>query len=169
MTFPFSVLLNWVPSPIWLSKKGNIYLSIFHWEKLCWYGLCIRMNQCLQQTPLFYPFILQDLFLFLWYFELTLVLGENLTSALGDSVATWSVQVYRCFCGVPYIILISASSTVPALFIPLSSPHINLITLQSLKDNITALMIIILNETWHDCQILPVAVDISWNTRRGFC
>ena len=32
-----------------------------------------------------------------------------------------------------------------------------------------ALMMIILSETWYDCYIFLVAVDISWNTRRGFC
>ena len=77
--------------------------------------------------------------------------------------------MHQWFCVVPYIILISSESTVPALFIPLFSHPINLVTLPNLKENITALMIIVLSDTWHDCHILLVAVDSSWNTRRGFC
>ena len=169
MTFPFGVILDWVPQPIWFSRRGNRYLSPFPCEQIGWYGLCIIINQCLKHTPVFYPLIIWDFFLLFWCFKLTLVLMNNLTSALSNSVANWSGQVHQWFCGVPYIILISVESTVPAIFIPLFSPPINLITLSNLKENITTLMIIILIYTWHYCHILLVAVDSSWNTRIVFC
>ena len=156
MTFSFNVLLNWVPNPIWFSKRGTRYLSNFPWEQICWCGRCIRMNQCMQQIPVWYPLIPR--YLFISFNALT----------LGNAVSTWSGQVHPFFCGVPYIILISAEYTVPELFIPRLSPHINLITLPNRMENITDLIIIILSETWHYFQILLVVVDISWNTIRGF-
>ena len=165
MTFPLYVLLNWVPNPIWFSRKGYRHLSPFTWEKICWYGLCIRMNQCLQHIPFWCPLIPQDFSLFFKCFELTLVLRENITSASGNAVATWSGQMHKWFCEVTYIILISAESTAPTLFIPLFSPPIILITITKWKKNITALIIIILSDTWNDFHILLVVVDSSWNTR----
>ena len=78
-------------------------------------------------------------------------------------------KVHQCFCRVPYIILISAGSTLPALFIPLCSPLINLITLPNIKDNIKSFISIILSENLHDCHILLFAVDRSCNIWIGFC
>ena len=94
---------------------------------------------------------------------------DNITSASRNAVSAWSGQVNQCFCGVPYIILIYAESTVLEIFIPPFPPPINLITIPNLKEKITALVIIILSDTWHDFHILLIAVDISCNTRRGFC
>ena len=97
MTLTFDIILNWVPKPIWFSRRGTRYLSTFPREQICWYGLCIIMNQFLQRTPFWYPFIPQEIFPFFWCFELTLVLRENTTSASGNSVATWSSQVHQWF------------------------------------------------------------------------
>ena len=95
-----------------------------------------------------------------------MVLRDNPTSTSGNDVATWYGQAHQWFFLVPYIILISAESTVPELFILLLSTPFNLITLPNQKYNITALGIILFSETWYDFQILLVTVDSFWNTRR---
>ena len=108
-------------------------------------------------------------YLFLITFDSSKILYFLLMLWTDVAVATWSGQVRQCFFGLPYIILIFAESTVLALFITLCSPPINLITPANRKENIPALIIIILGETWHYCQILLVSVDSSWNTRRRLC
>ena len=93
MTFPFNVLLNWLPNPIWFSRRGTRHLSPFPWEKICWYSLRIRMKQFLRHITSWYPLINKLLFLFFNAFNFRWYLGRISPLHLA---MLWSPDLVKC-------------------------------------------------------------------------